>query len=374
MHDDVIKAAITRMLPAILRIPNPENSQPWEIAVHGARLEVFHASERDRLGSSPDDLCVFGAGMLAEAIVLAAGAEGLDARLTFQLHGRNDAQPWLCAQLAETGRRADPLAAGLTMRHSDRRRYAGGALNDPVFAEAKRESLLMNGAKLYCTDQYPQDFLEQMQLADRLIFQCQDIRRDFTRWARYTDMAISKTRDGMSWRAFLRQPERGFHYLQSRLWWLASSLDWFPVWLFELEEWLFDDSGRPSPADYHDGAAVCCITTVTDSEDDLVSAGRLALRLWLLFNLRGYSFQALTNLSCITYPHRLGRWDEPVSRIPELADSHGVMQRMFGFADSELPIFCFRAGLPIAPYPQNARSLRRDDRVRWVMPDCRNSA
>jgi hypothetical protein len=363
-----IDAAIARILPSIMRLPNPENGQPWEIAVHNNVLEVFHVAERARLGSSPDDLCVFGLGMMAEAIILAAGSEGCAARLEFFLEGRGDKHPWLRAVLEYSGCAADPLASALTLRHSDRRRYAGGSLADAVFREARQEAELAQGTSLYLADRYPEEFLHQVQLADDLIFLCPDIRRDFTRWARFTDKEILKTRDGMSWRAFLRYPERGYHYLQSRLWWLGVRLDWFPRWLLGLEGFLFDDSGRPSPANYDDGACLGCVTTASDSLEDLVAAGRLALRVWLLLNLRGYGVQAMTNLTCIAYPQRLGTWGEPTDKIPELAECYAVLQKMFGFTDTELPIFCFRTGLPVAPYPKNARSLRRDDRVRWITP------
>ncbi|MDD5033378.1 MAG: hypothetical protein PHE55_01355 [Methylococcaceae bacterium] len=361
-----MQTAIARMLPAILRLPNPENSQPWDIVVRGHCLEVFHTSERDRLGPSPDDLCVLGLGMIAEAISLAASTEGLSVRLSYFLEGRCDREPWLRAELEATGCRADPLAAALTVRLSDRRRYAGGSLADPVFREVEQEESTAEGVNLHLTDRYPAEFLAQVEAADRLIFEIPDIRHDFMRWTRFTDKQILSTRDGMPWRAFLRQPERWYHYPQSRLWWLATCLDWFPAWMMRFEEFLFDDSGRPSPAGYDDCAALGCITTASDRSDDLVAAGRLALRIWLLLNLRGYSFQAMTNVTCIAYPQRLGRWEEPASIIPELGEAYSVLQNMFGFSDQELPIFCFRTGRPIGPFPEKARSLRRDDRVRWA--------
>jgi len=357
--------SITRMLSDVMRIPNPENGQPWDIAVKGNILEVYHTQKRARLGSSPDNLCVLGAGMIAEAIELAASAEQLIAKCTFLLEDRNDQKPWLYVELEKFSCNADSLAAGLTLRHSDRRRYAGGSLSDPVFLEIKEQSNKLQGTQLYLSDQYPDEFMRQIDLADELLFLCPDIRHDFVRWARFTDKAIAKTRDGMSWRSFLRNRERWFHYLQSRLWWFGVYFDWFPTWLLALEERIFDDSGRPSPANYSDGAGIGCITTASDSLDDLVVAGRLTLRIWLQLNLQGYGFQAMTNLTCIAYPQRLGRWSHPTELVPELSGAYGILQNMFDFSETELPIFCFRTGLPIEPYPENARSLRRDDRIHF---------
>lgn len=66
---EALQSAIVRLLPAILRLPSPENARPWDIAVRGRFPEVLRVSERDRVGSRPDDLCVPGLGMMAEAIV-----------------------------------------------------------------------------------------------------------------------------------------------------------------------------------------------------------------------------------------------------------------------------------------------------------------
>jgi len=368
MNSVTNNAAIERIISLVVQLPTTENSQPWEIVVRGNVFEIFHLSVCDQIGSIPDDLSVLSAGIMAEAIDLAASTEGFTVHIEYFLQDRCDKNPWLRATLQQKGRAADPLAAALPLRHSDRRHYAGavGSITDPVFKEVEQQAQLIAGTNFYLTNNYPQEFLHQTKLGDDLLFLCQDMRRDFMRWLRFTEKQIQRTRDGMSWRSLLHYPERPYHYLQSRLWWLAITLDWFPSWMMKLEAMLFDDSANLSPTNYEDCTCLGCITTASSSLEDLAAAGRLALRAWLLLNLRGYSFQAMTNLTSIVYPQHLGHWDLPTKMIPELAESYAVLQRMFDFSDTEIPIFCFRTGFPIAPYPKNARTLRRKDRVRFI--------
>jgi hypothetical protein len=357
-------ASLTRLLGLVRYLPSPENSQPWEIVVRGLTMEVFHHGERDRIGEFPDDLAVVGIGMMAEAIDLAASTEGYASHAEYFLVNRNDSQPWLRATLQYDGRAAAPLSAGLGLRHSDRRRFAGGNLADPVFQEVREDAAGISCASLYLSNQYSWEFLQQSRWGDEWLFQIPEVRQDFMRWVRFTDKAMQNSRDGLPWRSFLRYPQRRYHWLQSRLWWLGIALDWFPAWMMRLEEFLFDDSGNPSPKHYDDGACVGCVTVASGQAQDLAAAGRLALRAWLLLNLRGYGFQIMTNLTSIVYTLHQGHL-RYAAVIPELARGCAVLQRMFGFTSAELPIICFRAGLPIAPYPDNARSLRREHLVRF---------
>jgi len=364
MNPHADSAAIQRILPAVLRTPSPENSQPWEIVVEGNILLVYHVAARAKLATFPDDLCVLGAGMMAEGIELAATTEGMSAQITFLLDERTDERPWLRAELTRTGVAADPLAAALLLRHTDRRRYAGGTLRDPVFRELEAQARLSAGARLYLTDRYPAAYQQQVAAADAASFAWPEMRADLNRWLRFTERSIQRTQDGIPWRGLLRNPETWWHYLQSRLWWLETRLDWFPEWLLRLEQRVFDDSGELTPKSFSDGAGIGCVTTVSGQTADLVAAGRLALRVWLLLNLRGFSFQPMTNLTSIVYPQWLGHWRLPANLAPAVANAYAVLQQTFGYSRRETPIFTFRTGLPPAPYPANARTRRRRAAVR----------
>jgi hypothetical protein len=357
---------IDRIVQSILQTPTPENSQPWKIVVSENVLKVFHSSERAKLATFPDDLSVLGIGMIAETLELACSSEGLEARLTFLLEERSDEHPWLRAELNTVDNISpDPLAQALLWRNCDRRYYAGGSLDDPVFQEIDQEAAAIQGANLYFTDKYPDEYLQLLKNADQIAIDWQEYSDDMAKWLRFTDKEIKKTRDGMSWRTLLRGNPNGLYYLRSRLWWLATRFDGFPQSLQKLESYFFDDSWDLSPSSYDDGAGIGCITTLSTSVEDLVAAGGLTLSLWLLLNLRHYGFQPLTNLPAIIYPQRLGTFKLPNDLNHLVANGYETLQQVFGFSESELPIFCFRTGRAKGEYPAIARTLRRTDHVSY---------
>ena len=362
-HPD--REKIDRIVQAVLQVPSPENSQPWKIKVGENVLELFHSSERAKIATFPDDLSVLGIGMIAETLKLACSREGLEARLTFLLEERSDEHPWLRAELHTVDNISpDPLAQALLLRHCDRRYYAGGSLDDPVFQEVRQEAKAIQGANLYFTDQYPNEYLQLLKNADQIAMEWQEYSDDMAKWLRFTDKEIESTRDGMSWRTLLRGNPNWRYYLRSRLWWLATRFDWFPQSLQKIDSY-FDDSWELSPSSYDDGAGIGCITTRSASVEDLVASGRLVIRLWLLLNLRGYGFQPLTNLPAIIYPQRLGTFKLPNHLNYLVANGYETLQQLFGFSEPELPIFCFRTGRAKGEYPAIARTLRRTDHVSY---------
>ncbi|MGK5094295.1 hypothetical protein WDW89_20050 [Deltaproteobacteria bacterium TL4] len=361
-----IKDKINRVAQAILRTPSPENCQPWEIVIHDNLLEVFHLSERSKLGLLPDYMSLLGLGMVAEGISLASSAEGLQSQITYCLENRSASSPWLRAEFHPTEISADPLSHGLLLRHTDRRRYCGGSLKEPVFQEVTQEAKVFQNVNLYLTKHYPEDYMQLLRNANQIIMQWSELRNDFNKWTRFTDKQIEQTRDGMNWRSFLRGTENWIYYLRSRIWWLAVLLDWFPAWLMRLETLLFDDSGELSPSSYEDGAGIGCITTKSDKAEDLVEAGRLALRIWLRLNLKGYGFQPICNLASPIYSQRIGKPYMPGHLIPLVNGGYETLQKMFIFPDNEVPFFYFRTGISPGKYPDNTVSLRRIEHIRQL--------
>jgi hypothetical protein len=362
---NIVKEKLTRIAHAVLQIPTPENSQPWEIRIYGNMFEIFHSSERAKLASFPDDLSVLGIGIMSEALDLACGTEGLAVKIRYYLENRTDNSPWIRAEFIPSERPVDPLSAALSLRHTDRRYFAGGSLNDPIFEQAHHEASLNSGANLYFTDTYSKDYLRLIREADKIVMEWDEYRNDLTRWVRFANKQISHTRDGMPWRSFLRNSENLLYYLRSRVWWLAAKLDWFPDVLQRLETRLFDDSSELSPSSFDDGAGVGCITTVSDKPEDLIAAGRLILRIWLLFNQHGYGFHPITNLPGTIYPLHLGKLKLPAHLSHLLVNGHARLQYVFPYPNDEVPIFCFRVGRASKKYPINAKTLRRVDNVKY---------
>lgn len=358
-----LAARIEDVLTQVLRIPNPENCQPWSFVSDGHRVEVFHDSARMRFGDMPYNLSPVNLGMVAEGIEMLSSVAGLQTEMTFFLDHQSDDRPWLIVEFQEASTTPDPLAVTFSTRYSDRRGFAGGSLADPVFTEVAEVAQGFDTVKLYLIDQYPEALIDLFRKGDYVFTKHEPIWRDMSRWMRYWDKEIEATQDGMSWRSCLYENQRWYHYPQTRLWWLMGLFKSSPPWLEAIERTLFGSSGELAPLDFETGAGVGCITVPSDSREDLVMAGRLGLRTWLSINAHGYGFQAMTNVTALVYPERVGTYKLASPYRELMADGFEILQQAFGFSDQEIPMFCFRTGLPVGPQAANARSLRRLDRI-----------
>ncbi len=359
-----------RIAQKVIQTPTPSNCQPWKIVIDECGLDIFHESKRAKFATLPDDLSVFGLGLISAALELAGGKEGMQTQITPFLENRADDTPWLRAEFSPTELAEEPsshindlLASALFQRHTDRRGYVGGSLADPVFQEAAREAETTKGANLYFIDQYPEDYLQLTHEADLAFLGWPELRRDFMKWARFTDKEIAKTRDGDSWRDLLGEKKNLGYYIRLYIWGLTKKRGGVPGWLQKMAPKFVDKLYQLSPVSYNDGAGIGCITTQSASTEELLASGRLAMRIWLLFNARNYAFQPLCNITMFVYSQHRGFWNLPSHLTHHFVNAYSCMQSTFAFSEHELPVFCFRTGLPVGEYPQNERTLRRHDRI-----------
>jgi hypothetical protein len=285
----------------------------------------------------------------------------------YHLEERSETKPWLTIEFEESSNsNPHPLSFGLQQRHTDRRRYGGGSINDQVFKELKQHSLnsyANDNVNLYFTNNYPSEYLAALAGADESLWITKDILHEFNRWIRFTDRHTISSKDGLPWRSLLREPETTLHYLQSRLWWFSALLNFYPQKSPAMIQKMYGDYFHPTPKSYDDGAALACVTVNSGSRESLITAGKLILETWIRLNQAGYSVQPLTNLVYLTWLRRLGISDLPESDRHLIKNDYESSKKAYGFSESEIPVFVFRTGLPITPYPLNAKTLRREDRL-----------
>jgi len=63
------------------------------------------------------------------------------------------------------------------------------------------------------------------------------------------------------------------------------------------------------------------------------------------------------------YPEKCGRFQLPDHLNQYLHGAYSCMQTNYGFPDGEIPVFSFRTGIAIGPFPKEQRTLRRKDRI-----------
>lgn len=124
-YSDPRKAALSYALLA----PNPHNRQPWLIElIDDDQLRIHRDTERDLPATDPFHRQLFiGLGAFVETMLLAAGAQGFAVDLSLLPDG--DDGPIAEARFFAGGV-ADPLAAQILHRHSNKEPYADQLLSD----------------------------------------------------------------------------------------------------------------------------------------------------------------------------------------------------------------------------------------------------
>ncbi|WP_170474491.1 Acg family FMN-binding oxidoreductase [Ruegeria arenilitoris] len=143
-YEDPRKAALSYAILA----PNPHNRQPWLIElIDEDRARIHRDTERELPETDPNHRQLYiGLGAFLETMVLAASAQGFNAKLTLLPEG--DEGPVADASF-EAGAKADPLAAHILNRHSNKEPYSDRRLQ-PSEASALNDyaSLVLDEAKV----------------------------------------------------------------------------------------------------------------------------------------------------------------------------------------------------------------------------------
>ncbi len=141
-YSDPRKAALSYALLA----PNPHNRQPWLIELIGDdKVRIHRDEERDLPATDPQHRQLFiGLGAFVETMVLAASAQGSNVSLVLLPDG--DEGPVAEATFS-SGANADPLAAHILNRHSNKQPYTDARLTEGQVA------VLRDYATLYVSEE-----------------------------------------------------------------------------------------------------------------------------------------------------------------------------------------------------------------------------
>ncbi len=117
-YDDPRKTALSYAILA----PNPHNLQPWLVELVGHdKVRIYRDTDRELPETDPFHRQLFiGLGAFIETMVLAAGAQGFDTKLTLLPDGKDG--PVAEAVLAPGGA-PDPLSDQILNRHSNKESY-----------------------------------------------------------------------------------------------------------------------------------------------------------------------------------------------------------------------------------------------------------
>ena len=129
---------LKRILEAGNSAPSGENCQPWHFVMRGAVIEVHMLPDRDQSAySCGQRASFFAVGAVLENIVIAASAEGYRATIEYFPRAAREVHVADIHLEKDAGIIADPLAASIMNRVTNRKPYAKDALT-----EAERVAVL----------------------------------------------------------------------------------------------------------------------------------------------------------------------------------------------------------------------------------------
>jgi hypothetical protein len=264
-----LPAAHRQVLTAALRAPSAHNAQPWRIQLSPDGYQL-HYDHHDYLPADPEDrdayLCM---GAFCETLALAATDVGLvaDVRLVLERTG-NDLHVADVKLRDAENLPADPLAAALARRATNRSRYTDEPLPDGLVA-ALRE--------LRCVLVPTERVARVVRRASILSWRDHRFVGDLATWIHADPQAPA----GMT-PSQLRLA--GYEWLALRA---AFRLGRLPAPLARLY------SGRDVRL-LGEAPAVAVLCADSDKPADLVEAGRRLLRAWVTICAQGYGYHPIS--------------------------------------------------------------------------------
>lgn len=336
---------IESIVAAAARAPSGDNTQPWTFSWDGSILTVFFDPSKAHhvldAGLSAAEISL---GCVLESASIAASAYGLSTQSRFIGMSEETKQPAAEVTFVADNRQPDPLRDAIPKRTTDRRPFRKGAL--PV-GELRAVSQAFEGRDMVradFVDPIPADLYNYIVAAETLVARHPSIFLNTLPWIRLSDSETARTLDGMPWRG---TGIKAFQYPILPL--LRTFPRLFPV---------VSQSGmRKVQAGtvkrlLNSSAGLFCISTAQPGTQALLSAGRLAMRLWLRLTQLGYGVQPLTISSLSIYNAKIGVLDTASKQLfgSRYTEGEQILRRTFGIPENNVPVWMLRTGLS-SPLP-----------------------
>jgi hypothetical protein len=345
---------LQRLVKLACRAPSGGNGQPWSFDWDGRKLEVFFDKARTPRVADPGMRGTWvQVGIILESLAIAASVEGF--ALQYDLHMPHvEGRSFATVRFTPSNAPASEHAAMLAKRFTDRRPYAGGTLDAPVF-DRIRALFEGSAAAVHMAELRSDDLLEYMVEGDALFFSWPQLHRDTWVYQRWSLADAERKRDGVYFGA------TGLSYPMSRL---LKAIGDRPAVIQTLKRHglLQRLLRRRSSRALRSSAGMALLTIRSTELADLTAAGRLAMRAWLMVQEADYSLHVYGPPALFVYFKAIGCLpeDAPPGLVELLDRGEKVLRREFGIPDDEMPLLLWRVGLSPGPLPGPMWTLRRD--------------
>ena len=336
------------ILEAALKAPSGDNTQPWQFVPRPFGFEVRFVPERAAALLDVSSLASrMSLGALLENARIAGRAQG--AMCHWQLDP-DPADPLLWARVTLTA--SDPvqeeLSEAIEHRHTNRKVFDKKPLGDDVIRALSSEGAAPVGLH-WLTERKPiHDLARLVARADAIRAESRIAHDDLYRWLRWTPEEAERTRDGLDVRTLELAPHERLALPVMKSWALTRVANAF--------------GGAAASASYGKrlalgSGAVGLLTVPAVTPALAVEAGHVMERVWLRATQRGLGFSPMAPLVLLTLRVDLLGGEALSSRhIARLSELRTALRALFGLANDEHALFCFRIG---HSEPAQVRALRR---------------
>lgn len=342
---------IRTLVSQAMNAPSGDNSQPWRFTWNGQSLAVFYEAPRGQHALNNNHHSTYlTLGCLLEAIEIAASGRNLIVGETLQLE-HPEKQPVAILRFHRQPTAPDESLPTLPLRWVDRRSFSGQKLEPQLKLKINSLAAGYPSCGLHFTEDVSDELIQYLVKSDEFMWRNKKVLVDFFKWVRLSPGEVDTNHTGMPWQSlglrFFEIPAFGLFrkipFLISVLWPLGMKLK---------VNKLTQDLIRSS-------AGLYCISIKKTNPSNIVEAGRLAFRAWLLLNGETCGVQPLSLASMTALDVNMGFAPPDTSRsfLEHFRRGPEILARAFKLPRTETPIWLFRTG-PVAPLPVEARSKR----------------
>jgi hypothetical protein len=334
---------IESIIRMAMTAPSGDNCQPWRFTWNDETLAVFY---EEQLGHHALNNCNHATwlslGCLVESIGIAAS--GFRLRAHTRLNFENwQSQPMGVIYFTREQMCTDPLISEIFRRKTDRNLYHTTPLPETVIQQLKHEAVHYPGLHFSYKQGTPNALAGFVGFCDEYMWSNRRIASDFLHWVRLSDKEETESKDGMSWKSLGIQkadlfPLRLFRRLPFLISWL---------WKLGFQKKVNQTTKRSIQA----LGGVYSIAVTDTQPAAVVSAGKLAFRLWLLLNSEGYAVQPMSLPSLTAFDVATGHAppNTEASALQRFKAGYQELKAYFGFAENQWPVWMFRTGRAIDP-------------------------
>lgn len=350
-----MEAAIRTILDTAVWAPSGDNSQPWSFTLHGNTLRVHLDPKRDNpILNFKLSGTYIAHGALIENIVLAAPASGLVADVRV-LPDHSDSLCTAEITFTESSALADPLAAHMRSRHTNRKSYKSRAVDAEALTAFSAAAQPVTGARLFLIENKSaiRAVAGASAIMEQVALETPELRKLFVSDILWTDEENRSGKQGLYIKTMELPPPAQLlmrHLTNPIIAKIANAIGFANI------------ARLTNMRLYASAPAMGLVTVSEETPAAYIAAGRVFERAWLAAAARGLAFHPVTGILFLARSVEQGSAEGLLPKhFDRIRKANAEIKRQFGAGTNDIPAMLFRTGYAA---PATARSFRRAPDIR----------